>query len=111
MIIGAAGLTAGYLLYGPHRRLRADLEALSLRVNDLSQTSTRHDQALQDLQSAVSRIERSFTLLGERLSTQIEILEALQASQVDKEQKLQTALRAVIEAVNDLRQSRLTSSP
>lgn len=122
MFLGAAGLAAAALAGLNRRKLQADVEALHRRVDELTtrteaiprlQAQTdQNTQALHDIRSAVSRMEQGFSLLGERLATQNEILEALQTSHTEKEEKLQLTLRAVIEAVNDLRRAKsLVPSP
>jgi len=116
MFLGAAGLAAAALAGLRRRKLEADVAALTRRVDQLTartdgipklQAQTdQNTQALRDIQSAVSRMEQGFALLGERLATQNEILETLQTSYTEKEEKLQLTLRAVIEAVNDVRRAR-----
>lgn len=116
MFLGAAGLAAAALAGLRRRKLQADLATLTRRVDELTartgeipklQAQTdQNTQALHDVQSAVSRMEQGFTLLGVRLATQNEILGALQGSYTEKEEKLQLTLRAVIEAVNDIRRAR-----
>lgn len=129
MILGAAGMAAGCLLAARQRSVRNQITALSRRVEELAdraeapalsvvldsqaqrlssleEETRRHGQAIQEVQTAVDRMERGFTLLGERLATQTEILETLQVSYAEKERRLQTALRAVIDAVNDIRRTR-----
>ena len=116
MFLGAAGLAAAALAGLGRRRLEAEVATLTRRVDELTartgeipklQAQTdQNTQALHDIQSAVSRMEHGFTLLGERLATQNEILEALQISHTEKEEKLQLTLRAVIEAVNEIRRAR-----
>jgi septal ring factor EnvC (AmiA/AmiB activator) len=116
MFLGAAGLAAAALAGLRRRKLEADVAALTRRVDELTartagipklQAQTdRNTQALHEIQAAVSRMEQGFTLLGDRLATQNEILEGLQISHTVKEEKLQLTLRAVIEAVNDIRRAR-----
>ena len=116
MFLGAASLAAAALAASTRRKVREEIEALTRRLEEveshtgaiprLQLQTDKNTQAIQDTQAAISRMEKGFNLLGERLSTQIEILEALQSSYSDKEEKLQTTLRAVIDAVNDIRRSR-----
>ena len=115
MLLGAAGLAAAVVSNLGRRQLREEVDDLHRRVDEISARteaiprlqaqSDQNTHAIQDIQSAVARMESGFSLLGERLSTQIEILEALQSSYTEKEDKLQTTLRAVIEAVNEVRRS------
>ncbi len=129
--LGAVGIVAGAVMAAGRKGLRQDMEALGRRVGELEARSgdaptlapileahaqrlanletgsQRQSEGLQDLQASVNRMEQGFNLLGERLNTQIEILETLQASYSDKEQRLQTALHAVIEAVNEIRRTRV----
>ena len=120
MFLGAAGLAAAALASLSRRKLEADVATLSRRVDELTARTDRipklqaqtdqNTQALHDIRSAVSRMEQGFTVLGERLATQNEILGALQVSHTEKEEKLQLTLRAVIEAVNDMRRARTPSA-
>ncbi len=116
MLLGAAGLAAATLANFGRRRLQHDVDVLAARVDELAQrveviprlqTQTEQNtQALQDIRSSVTRMEEAFTLLGERVGTQIEILEALQSSYTEKEAKLQLTLQAVIDAINEVRRNR-----
>jgi septal ring factor EnvC (AmiA/AmiB activator) len=115
MMLGAAGLATASLAALARRKLRGEIEALRRRVEELDTRTAvlpalqaQADQntlAIQDIQAAVSRMEQGFAVLGDRLTTQIEILEALQSSYTEKEEKLQLTLRAVLEAVNDIRRA------
>jgi hypothetical protein len=116
MFLGAASLAAAALAGLNRRRLQEQVNALSRRVDELAdrtqiipvlKTQTeQNSQAIFDIRSSVTRMEQAFTVLGDRVATQIEILEALQSSYNQKEQKLQTTLQAVIDAVTELRRLR-----
>ena len=77
--------------------------------NEVTQRLGNASEALHEIRTSVVRMERGFTLLGDRLNTQNEILGELQTSYTEKEQKLQATLRAVIDAVNEIRRSRSTA--
>jgi len=113
MMLGAAGLAAASLAARARLRLHREIGLLRQRVDALDTRTAvlpalqsqadRNSQAIQEVQAAVSRMEQGFAVLGDRLSAQIEILEGLQTSYTEKEEKLQLTLRAVLEAVNQLR--------
>jgi len=120
MFLGAAGLAMAALAGMNRRRLEAQIRTLEKRVEEidsrtgeipkLQAQTDRNTQTIHDIQSAVARMEQGFAMLGDRLGTQIQLLEALQSDYNEKEEKLQATLHAVIEAVNEVRRSRVPSA-
>jgi septal ring factor EnvC (AmiA/AmiB activator) len=115
MMLGAASLAAASLAALGRSKLRREIDLLRRRVDELDTRTAvlpalqaqadQNTQALHEVQAAVSRMEQGFGVLGDRLAAQIEMLEGLQASYTEKEEKLQLTLRAVLEAVNHIRPS------
>jgi len=109
MMVGAASLVAALAAGAGRRRLQEQIDELGRRMDamgGLEDETRRHGEAIAEIRVSVGRMERGFMMLGERLSAQIKILESLQSSYADKEQKLQTTLHAVLEALSDIRHGR-----
>jgi len=103
MFLGAAGVAAAAVAHKNHLRLQDEVRALASRVDQVETATGAHTGAIDEVRNAVARMEHGFSLLGDRLGTQIDLLESLQSSYNDKEEKLQAALRAVLDAVAEMR--------
>jgi len=111
-MLGAA-LAAGWILARRREQpaaLSAALQAQDLRLAGLESEIQRQARTMQSLESAVTRLQGGFSLLGDRLAAQVHLLQGLQASYAEKEQKLQAALHAVMETIQEIRRARAASA-